>query len=83
MVTESGAESRQSADERRPGGTIGELLDACPGVMEVLEEFGIRLDPWTIIALHATVEELAEYSALRDPGELRAAIDRRLAAAGE
>ena len=57
---------------------VGELIDAAPDVLEVLEEFGIRLDPWTMIALKCTVAELAEYSAIRRPEELRDAIRSRL-----
>jgi hypothetical protein len=61
---------------------IGELVDEHAEVLEVLEEFGIRLDPWTMIALKCTVQELAEYSAIRRPEELRDALRARLRAAG-
>lgn len=57
---------------------LDELIASDPGVLEVLEEFGIRLDPWTLIALGSTVAELAEYSAIRYPEDLRAAVQRRL-----
>lgn len=57
---------------------LGDLIDAEPGVLEVLEAFGIRLDPWTMIALKSSVAELAEYSAIRRPEELRAAIAAHL-----
>jgi hypothetical protein len=65
--------------------TIEEIVEAHPEVLEVLEDFGIRLDPWTLIALKSTVQELAEYSAIRRPEELRDAIRARLraVAAGE
>lgn len=56
------------------GTTVEEIMDAYPGVLQVLEEFGIRIDPWTLIALKATVKELAEYSAVRYPAELERAI---------
>lgn len=60
---------------------IGELVDQQPEVvLEVLEDFGIRLDPWTLIALKCTVQELAEYSAIRHAEELRDAIRARMAA---
>ncbi|MEX0781946.1 MAG: hypothetical protein WD557_04795 [Dehalococcoidia bacterium] len=59
---------------------IGDLVDEHAEVLEVLEEFGIRLDPWTMIALKCTVQELAEYSAIRRPEELRDALRSRLAA---
>ena len=62
--------------------TVRDYLQASPETMEVLESFGIRLDPFTIIALDATPEQLAEYSALRRPADLREALDR-LAAASE
>ena len=61
---------------------IGDLVDGRPETLEVLEEFGIRLDPWTMIALKCTVQELAEYSAIRRPEELRDALRARLRAAG-
>ena len=60
--------------------TIEDLVEAEPGILEVLEEFGIRLDPWTMIALRSTVAELAEYSAIRHPEQLRAALEERLLA---
>lgn len=58
--------------------TLGEIIDAHPGVLEVLEQFGIRIDPWTLIALRSSLTQLAEYSALRDPGELREAVEAYL-----
>lgn len=61
---------------------IGDLVDDRPETLEVLEEFGIRLDPWTMIALKCTVQELAEYSAIRRPEELRDALRARLGARG-
>lgn len=67
-----------SSIEVRSSTSIGELVDGRPEVLEVLEEFGIRLDPWTMIALKCTVEELAEYSAVRRPEELRDAIRARI-----
>lgn len=67
-----------SAIDVRTSTSIGELVDGRPEVLEVLEEFGIRLDPWTMIALKCTVEELAEYSAVRRPEELRDAIRARI-----
>lgn len=57
--------------------TVREILEADPHAFAVLERFGIRLDPFTIIALNSTPEELAEYSALRDPAELRRALLRQ------
>lgn len=68
-------------EEVRTSTLIGELVEESPEVLEVLEEFGIRLDPWTMIALKCTVQELAEYSAIRRPEELRDAIRARLSAA--
>ena len=62
---------------------IGELVDEHVEVLDVLEEFGIRLDPWTMIALKCTVKELAEYSAIRRPEELRDALRARLQAASK
>jgi hypothetical protein len=67
-----------SAAALSPGITVGELLEACPALMEVLEDFGIKLDPWTMIALNATVQEIAEYSAIRRPDELREALRARM-----
>ncbi|MGH2610552.1 MAG: hypothetical protein ACRDHF_15840, partial [Tepidiformaceae bacterium] len=58
---------------------IGDLVDQHAEVLEVLEEFGIKLDPWTMIALKCTVQELADYSAIRHPEDLRDAIRARLA----
>lgn len=60
------------------GPTLGEIVNAHPGVLEVLEEFGIRIDPWTLIALRSSLTELAEYSALRDPRELQDAVEAYL-----
>lgn len=57
---------------------IGSLVEEHPELLEVLEGFGIRLDPWTMIALKCTVEELAEYSAIRRPEELRDALRKQL-----
>ena len=54
--------------------TLDEIIDAHPGVLEVLEEFGIRIDPWTLIALRSSLAQLAEYSALRRPEDLAEAI---------
>ncbi len=62
----------------RSSSNISDLVDRRPEVLEVLEEFGIKLDPWTMIALKCTVEELAEYSAVRYPDELRDAIRARI-----
>ncbi|MGI8927760.1 MAG: hypothetical protein ACR2HN_14125 [Tepidiformaceae bacterium] len=63
----------------RPGATMEQLLERDAGaVLEVLEDFGIRLDPWTLIAVKCTPEELAEYSAILRPAELREALERRL-----
>jgi hypothetical protein len=56
--------------------TLGEIIDAHPGVLEVLEEFGIRIDPWTLIALRSSLRQLAEYSAVRRPEELAEAVER-------
>lgn len=67
-----------SAAALSPGITVGELLEACPALMEVLEDFGIKLDPWTMIALNSTVQEIAEYSAIRRPDELREALRARM-----
>ncbi len=58
------------------GTTVLDLIDACPGVLEVLEEYGIRLDPWTLIALRSPIRDLAEYSALANPEELEGALAR-------
>ncbi len=54
--------------------TLGDIIDEHPGVLEVLEEFGIRIDPWTLIALRSSIGQLAEYSAVRRPEELAEAI---------
>ena len=54
--------------------TLGDIIDAHPGVLGVLEEFGIRIDPWTLIALRSPLSQLADYSAVRHPEELLAAI---------
>lgn len=59
---------------------LGELLEAHPEVLGVLEVHGIRIDPWTVIALRSSLRQLAEYSALGDPEELRAAIERAIRA---
>lgn len=53
---------------------LAQVVEAHPGVLEVLEEFGIRIDPWTLIALSSSLAQLAEYSAIRHPGELAAAV---------
>jgi hypothetical protein len=53
---------------------VGELIDSYPGILEVLEEYGIRLDPWTYILLRGSVRQAAEYSAVLNPEELRAAL---------
>lgn len=66
------------ASDVHSSSNISELVDERPEVLEVLEEFGIRLDPWTMIALKCTVEELAEYSAVRRPDDLRDAIRARI-----
>lgn len=60
------------------GTTLLDLVDAHPRVLAVLEQFGIRIDPWTLIALRSSITQLAEYSALRDPEELREAIERAI-----
>ena len=54
--------------------TLAEVLESHPGALEVLEEFGIRIDPWTLIALGSSLAQLAEYSAVRHPEELADAI---------
>ncbi|MCC6381223.1 MAG: hypothetical protein IT304_01885 [Dehalococcoidia bacterium] len=61
--------------------TVGEVVARWPGALAVLEGLGIHLDPFTLIAVRATPEQLAEYSALRDPGELRRALAAFAAAA--
>jgi hypothetical protein len=43
-------------------------------VLEVLEEFGIRIDPWTLIALRSPLSQLAEYSAVRPTSALADAV---------
>jgi hypothetical protein len=58
--------------------TLGEIVDEHPEVLEVLEDFGIRIDPWTLIALRSSLLQLAEYSAIRNPDELRRAIQQFL-----
>jgi hypothetical protein len=55
-----------------------EILARDARALEVLEQFGIRLDPFTLIALDCTPEQLAEYSAVRRPTDLRAALERFL-----
>jgi hypothetical protein len=57
-----------------PDTTLGEIVDAHPGVLEVLEEFGIRIDPWTLIALRSPLSQLAEYSAVRPTSALADAV---------
>ncbi len=59
-----------------PATTLGELVDEDPSVLEVLEEFGIRIDPWTLIALRSNLIELAEYSAVEPARELGEAVER-------
>lgn len=61
-----------------PETTLGELLEAHPEVLAALEEHGIRIDPWTVIALRSSLTQLAEYSALKDPEELRAALEQAI-----
>ncbi len=58
--------------------TIAEYIEAASECYAVLERFGIKLDPFTIIALRSTPEELAEYSAVRDTPALRRALDDAL-----
>jgi hypothetical protein len=53
---------------------VGELIDSHPEVLEVLEEYGIRLDPSTYILLRGSVREAAEYNAILDLEEFRSAI---------
>jgi hypothetical protein len=53
---------------------VGELIDSYPEVLEVLEEYGIRLDPSTYILLRGSVREAAEYNAILDLEEFRSAI---------
>ena len=58
--------------------TLLEIVEAHPGVLAVLDAFGISIDPWTLIALRCSITQLAEYSAVRDPRELREAIERAI-----
>lgn len=69
MSTEAVTERLLAADL-----TVGEVVESWPGALAVFEALGIHLDPFTLIAVRATPEQLAEYSALRDPGELRRAL---------
>ena len=62
-----------------PETTLGDIIDAHPGVLGVLEEFGIRIDPWTLIALRSPLSQLAEYSAIRPTSALAEAIAAYLA----
>lgn len=50
---------------------VGELIDRFPGILEVLEEYGIRMDPFTYLLLRGSVQEAAEYSAVADLDEFR------------
>lgn len=73
------APRQHSAPARLPAAvTVREILARDARALEVLEQFGIRLDPFTLIALDCTPEQLAEYSAVRRPAELRAALERFL-----
>lgn len=53
---------------------VGDLIDRYPGILEVLEEYGIRMDPSTYILLRGSVQEAAEYNAILDFEEFRAAL---------
>ena len=51
---------------------VGDLIDRYPEVLQVLEEYGIRMDPSTYILLRGSVREAAEYNAIAElGGELR------------
>ena len=53
---------------------VGDLIDRYPNILEVLEEYGIRMDPSTYILLRGSVREAAEYNAILDPEEFRRAL---------
>jgi hypothetical protein len=53
---------------------VGDLIDRYPGILEVLEEYGIRMDPSTYILLRGSVQEAAEYNAILDFEEFRSAL---------
>ena len=54
---------------------VGDAVRAAPGdALAILESFGIKLDPFTVLAMECTPEQLAEYSALRDAAPLQAAL---------
>lgn len=53
---------------------VGDLIDRHPEVLEVLEEYGIRMDPSTYLLLRGSVREAAEYNAILDLEEFRRAI---------
>jgi hypothetical protein len=53
---------------------VGDLIDRYPEVLQVLEEYGIRMDPSTYILLRGSVREAAEYNAILDLDAFRRAI---------
>ena len=53
---------------------VGDLIDRYPDILEVLEEYGIRMDPSTYILLRGSVREAAEYNAILDLEEFRQAL---------
>ncbi|MPZ22821.1 MAG: hypothetical protein GEU28_04625 [Dehalococcoidia bacterium] len=57
-----------------PSTNIGDLIDRHPGVLEVLERYGIRIDPATYILLRGTVQQAAEFNAILDIEGFRAAL---------
>lgn len=69
MANPQVADSAVSADTN-----VGDLIDRYPEILEVLEEYGIRLDPSTYILLRGTVQEAAEYNAILDLEEFRRAL---------
>lgn len=69
MANPQVADSAVSADTN-----VGDLIDRYPEILEVLEEYGIRLDPSTYILLRGTVQEAAEYNAILDLEEFRCAL---------
>ncbi|MEX2238418.1 MAG: hypothetical protein WEB00_12895 [Dehalococcoidia bacterium] len=62
-----------------PDTNVGDLIDNYPGILEVLEEYGIRMDPFTYILLRGSVREAAEYSAVSDLETFRRALAEHIA----
>jgi hypothetical protein len=66
-------------NEVTPETNVGELIERYPGILEILEEYGIRMDPTTYILLHGDVRQAAEYNAIQDLEGFRRALERYVA----